>query len=290
MQRAGYTVDLFATTGPNTAGALALDAARHGCDCVLAAGGDGTVNEALNGIAGDPEAAKSVVFGVLPAGTANVFANEVSFANRPDHAANQLLQAEAIRISVGRFQEDGRPPRYFALMAGIGLDARIVYDLDAGLKNQFGKLAYWHGGVRQLRKPIPQFTLTVNSEEYRASFALVTRVRNYGGDFEIARRILLTDSDFEVVIFNNRYWQDYIRFFFAVVLNRLDRTRGVVLTRASQVRLTAAEDNRIYVQTDGEAVGRLPAAISIVPDAIKMLLPKRYVEKARRTRELALVE
>jgi diacylglycerol kinase family enzyme len=112
-------------------------------------------------------------------------------------------------------------------------------------------------------------------------------VRNYGGDFEIARRIRLTDSDFEVVIFTNNRWQDYLRFFASVVLNRLDRTPGVHVARATELRFTAPEDQRIYVQTDGESVGNLPATISIVPNALKILLPKRYLEDSRRSRELA---
>jgi YegS/Rv2252/BmrU family lipid kinase len=287
FERAGYSVRLFATTGPNSAGEVAAQAADSGCQCILAAGGDGTINEAINGIARHSGSPHQIVFGVLPGGTANVFANEVGFRNRPDHAARQILDAEPAHISLGLFQEPGREARYFLLMAGVGLDARIVYELDAGLKSRIGKLAYWHGGYRQLGRPVPRFSVSVNGADYRASFALVTRVRNYGGDFEIARRIRLTDSDFEVVIFTNNRWQDYLRFFASVVLKRLECTPGVHLARATELRFTAPEDQRIYVQTDGESVGNLPATISIVPDAVRILLPKRYLEESRRSRELA---
>jgi YegS/Rv2252/BmrU family lipid kinase len=287
LERAGYSVELFATTGPNSAGDVAAQAADRGCQCILAAGGDGTINEAINGIARYAGSPDPVIFGVLPAGTANVFANEVGFSNRPDVAARQLLDAEPVHVALGLFQEAGREPRYFLLMAGIGLDARIVYELDAGLKRRVGKLAYWHGGFRQLGRPVPRFSIAVNGTEYKASFALITRVRNYGGDFEIARRIQLTDNDFEVIVFTNNQWQDYLRFFAAVVLNRLDRTPGVLLTRATEMQLTAPEDQRIYVQTDGESVGNLPATISIAPDAVRMLLPARYIAQCRRSRELA---
>jgi len=172
-------------------------------------------------------------------------------------------------------------------MAGVGLDARIVYELDASLKSRIGKLAYWHGGFRQLGRPVPRFSIAMNGAEYKASFALMARVRNYGGDFEIARRIQLPDNDFEVVVFTHNHWQDYLRFFGGVVLNRLDRTPGVILTRATEVRLTAPEDQRIYVQTDGESVGNLPATVSIVPEAVRILLPARYIAQCRRSRELA---
>jgi YegS/Rv2252/BmrU family lipid kinase len=272
LQNAGARVELFATHAPQVAGELACKAVDAGCDLILAAGGDGTINEVVNGIAGS-----NVLFGVLPGGTANVLANEIGFANRPDRAAKQLLDAIPVRIALGSLERDAQPRRYFVLMAGVGLDARIVYELDLELKGKLGKLAYWHGGFRQFGRPVPRFHLTVNGSQYCASFALITRVRNYGGDFEIARQIRLTDSDFEIVVFQNHQWQDYLRFFGAVMTNRLHSTAGVVLTRATRVEVNGPEDQRIYIQTDGEALGILPATIGIVPDALTLLMPKRYV-------------
>jgi diacylglycerol kinase (ATP) len=259
------------TPGPEMAGQLACHAIDAGCDLILAAGGDGTINETVNGIAGS-----NVPFGILPAGTANVLANEIGLSNRPDHAAKQILDAIPVRIALGALERPGLPRRHFVLMAGVGLDARIVYELDLDLKGKLGKLAYWHGGFRQFGRPVPRFHISVNGTQYCASFALITRVRNYGGDFEIARKIRLTDNDFEVVVFQNRQWQDYLRFFGAVMTNRLATTSGVALTRATRVEVNAPEDERIYIQIDGEAVGVLPATISTIPDALTLLVPKRY--------------
>lgn len=253
------------------AGELACKAAVAGCDLILAAGGDGTINETVNGIAGS-----RIPFGVLPAGTANVLANEIGLANRPDYAAKQLLDATPVRIALGVLERPDQPSRHFVLMAGVGLDARIVYELDLDLKGKLGKLAYWHGGFRQFGRPVPRFHLAVNGLRYCASFALITRVRNYGGDFEIARRVRLTDNDFEVVVFQNHEWQDYLRFFGAVMTNRLHNTNGVAIARATKVDVDAPEDQRIYIQTDGEAVGVLPATVSTIPDALTLLMPKSY--------------
>lgn len=273
FRKAGRQVELYATTGPNKAGELARAAIKDGCNLILAAGGDGTINEAVNGIAGSP-----IAFGALPAGTANVLANEVGLSNRPDRAAVQLLHAVPTRISLGALDRTGLPRRHFVLMAGVGLDARIVYELDLDLKARLGKLAYWHGGFRQLGRPVPRFHICVDGVDRQASFALITRVRNYGGDFQIARRIKLTDRDFEIVIFEEYEWQDYLRFFGAVVTNTLYDTPGVTVCRATQAVLRAPDDNRIYVQTDGEAIGNLPATITTVPDALTLLIPKRYAE------------
>jgi diacylglycerol kinase (ATP) len=271
FQKAGRHVELFATPGPNKAGELARKVAHAGCDLVLAAGGDGTINEAINGLIG-----ANVVFGALPAGTANVLANELGMSSRPDRAASQLLHAVPTRIALGAYDRPGHPRRHFALMAGVGLDARIVYELDLNLKARLGKLAYWHGGFRQLGRPVPQFTISVNGVSHRASFALITRVRNYGGDFEIAKRVRLTDSDFEIVIFQNREWHDYLRFFGAIVPNRLYTTPGVTLCRGTEATVISPEDSRIYVQADGEAIGGVPATILTVPDALTLLIPRQY--------------
>jgi diacylglycerol kinase (ATP) len=274
LQDDGGHVELFVTPGPQKAAELACRAIECGCELILAAGGDGTINEVVNGMAGT-----NVQFGILPAGTANVLANEIGFSNRPDHAARQLLHAVPVRIALGLLEQPDKAPRYFVLMAGVGLDARIVYELDVDLKSKLGKLAYWHGGLRQFGRPVPRFHLAVNGSDYCASFALITRVRNYGGDFEIARRVRLTDNDFEVVIFQNYEWQDYIRFFGAVITNRLYGTDGVTVTRTTRVDLKPTEDKRIYIQIDGESTGVLPASVAVVPDALTFLMPKRYADQ-----------
>ncbi|MDP9171845.1 MAG: hypothetical protein M3N54_14610, partial [Acidobacteriota bacterium] len=253
------------------AGEMARTAIDSGCDLILAAGGDGTINEAVNGMAGS-----EVAFGALPAGTANVLANEIGLSPRPDRAAAELLHAVPTRIALGAIDRVGLARRHFVLMAGIGLDARIVYELNLPLKARLGKLAYWHGGLRQLGRPVPRFTIRVGETDHLASFALLTRVRNYGGDFEIARRVKLTDGDFEIVIFENNRWHDYLRFFGAVVANSLYSTRGVTVYRAADALLSCPGDKRIYLQIDGEAVGNLPAAIVTVPDALTLLIPRTY--------------
>lgn len=273
FEKAGKRVDLMPTERPNQAGLLAARALEEGCDLVLAAGGDGTINEAVNGLAGS-----RVLFGVLPSGTANVLANEVGLAGRPDHAARQLLEAVPARISLGRVQSPDAD-RYFLLLAGIGLDARIVKELDLDLKRKIGKLAYWHGGFRQFGRAMPKFRIRANGEEFAASFALVTRVRNYGGDFEIARRVRLTDDDFEVIITQRQQWSHFLKFIIAVACNRLDKLDSVVIARASSVELTAPDDDEVYIQADGEALWTVPASITTVPDALTLLLPKQYLAR-----------
>lgn len=262
---------MYPTKAPGQAGDLARQAIAEGCDLVLAAGGDGTINEAINGIAGT-----DVVFGALPAGTANVLANEVGLPNRPDHAAKFLLDAVPTRIALGALDTPGQKRRYFALMAGIGLDARIVRDLDLNLKAKVGKLAYWQAGLRQIGRTLERFQAEIDTRTFEASFVLVTRVRNYGGDFEIAKQIRITDPDFEVVVFERHSWYDYLRVIGGILTNRLNRTRGVTVCRAASLKFSPLPDQAVYMQADGEELGPIPAVVTAVPNALTLLLPKRY--------------
>ena len=271
LRRAGREVELMPTTGPNMAGTLGRDAIDRGFDMLLAAGGDGTINEVLNGIVGS-----KIVFGALPSGTANVLANEIGLSGRPDRAAAELLEALPVRVAVGAFDQSGRPRRYFLLMVGAGLDARIVHELDLGLKQKWGKLSYWHGGLRQLGREMPRLRVAVNGHQFEGGFALISRVRNYGGDFEIAKSVRLTDNDFEIVVLDQLRFPDLAKFLGAVMLNRLNALKGVSVVRGCRAELTPVSNEPVHVQSDGEAIGMAPATVSLVPDAVTLLLPKRY--------------
>ena len=270
---AGHEVELFATPGPNKAGEVAKSAIAQGCDMILAAGGDGTINETVNGMVNSP-----VAFGILPGGTANVLANEIGLSTRLHWAAQDLLTAAPTRVALGAVDLPGRPRRHFVMMAGVGLDARIVYNLDLDLKKKLGKMAYWQAGFGQLTKAIEHFNIAVDGSQYESSFVLATRVRNYGGDFEIARRIRLTDDDFEVVIFHVEHWVEYLRFLGGVVTNSLENAKGVTILRAKELSLRAGK-KQIYIQTDGEVLGALPATVSVVPRALNLLLPAKYLSQ-----------
>lgn len=268
----GHRVTPVQTTGPRTAQDIARRCIENGADCVLAAGGDGTMNEVLNGVAGS-----NVPMGIIPAGTANVLGVELRIAGGAVGAANELHEYVPRRISLGCIRNAANPDgRYFGLMLGAGLDAMIVYSINADLKSRFGKGAYWLAGFSQLGKRFPVFTTTISERQHRCSFALASRVRNYGGDITIAPTASLLDEDFELVLFEGEQSWVYLRYFLGILTSRLARTAGVTLCRAKQLRLDCASDPRIYVQVDGEYAGSLPAEVQLVPDALTLLVPPRF--------------
>ena len=243
---------------------------------MLAAGGDGTINETAEGLVGSP-----VPLGILPAGTANVLATEMRLGRSWEESARCLAVCRPRRIAVGHVQTCGRPPRHFLLMAGAGLDAHVVYRVNPGLKARTGKFAYWVAGWSLVGRALPQIRATVDGSEHECSFALIARVRNYGGDFEIARDTTLFDETFEVVLFEGRNTARYVKYFAGMATNRLRGMRGVEVLRARDIRLEPLPGELAYLQIDGEFAGALPAAITIIPDALTLLVPPGYSDLAR---------
>ena len=242
----------------------------------MAAGGDGTINEVAEGMVHS-----QVPLGVLPGGTANVLAMEMKLGSKLERAAAKIEECRPCRISIGELHgEGGAISRHFLLMAGVGLDAHIVYHISAGLKARTGKFAYWVAGWSLLGRRLPEFEVQVDGRNQLCSFALLSRVRNYGGDFEIARDISLFDDDFEVILFEGSSSLRYVPYFAGLAVNRLHGMKGVTVLRARDVRIAKPEDNRVYVQVDGESAGHLPAEIRIVPQALTLLAPPEYKRRA----------
>ena len=254
---------ILPTDAAGHATALAREAAALGADLVLVLGGDGTVNEAANGLAGS-----DIPLAVLPAGTANVLAVELGLGSRMGGALARLPSYEARRIALGRLTA-GKEQRYFVSMAGIGLDAKIVTRVDPALKDRAGKLAYWAAGLTQLPSRLEPVEIRVNGFLHQCGFALVSRVRNYGGDLEIARGASLDRDDFEIVLFEGTHPLRYVCYLLGAGLRQVQKMPGVRTLRA----LRATMLSEAHVQIDGEYAGRMQARVEIVPAALTLMMP-----------------
>lgn len=278
LTAAGYETFMVPTSGPGAAVALARGWVADGVGLIVAAGGDGTINETAEGMVHS-----AVPLGILPAGTANVLATETGMSCNLETAARELLTYTPERISVGRlhFNNSSSGIRHFLLMAGVGLDARVIYNLSGPLKTNLGKVAYWITAFGLMGRRLEEFSVNIEDRNYRCSFALVSKVRNYGGDLEIARATSLFDDQFEVVLFRGENSVRYLRYFVGVVMNRLDGMKGVSILRAHKLHVSPVRDSRIYIQVDGEYAGHLPGSVDIVKDAITLLLPPLYKRRAK---------
>jgi YegS/Rv2252/BmrU family lipid kinase len=267
----GIWAEPVSTTGPRTAEACAQRAVDENVDMILVAGGDGTINEVINGVT-----PSRIPVGIVPAGTANVLACELGLGTRYQKAVSMVSECVPERVALGRLTNAEGEQRYFLLMAGVGLDAEIVYNLSGSMKAWAGKAAYWIGGFSHLLRGVRQFDATIRGHTMRCGFALASRVRNYGGDLEIARGANLLEDDFEIVLFRGRNPLRYGIYFAGVLGGFLPRIRGIQVERATRAEFTAPEDSRVYVQVDGEFAGHLPASIEIVPDALSLLVPADF--------------
>jgi diacylglycerol kinase family enzyme len=133
-------------------------------------------------------------------------------------------------------------------------------------------------GWSLLGRRLAEFDVEIAGERRKCSFALLSKVRNYGGDFEIARNVTLLHDQFEVVLFEGGSSTRYVKYFAGMALNRLSGMRGVTVVRADRVTISPADERQAHVQIDGELGGMLPAEIRIVPDALTLLAPDGYGE------------
>jgi diacylglycerol kinase family enzyme len=231
------------------------------------------LNEALNGMPGC-----DVPLGILPGGTANVLAMELGIGSRMRSVAARLGEFVPCPVSAGLLRCREIPKgRHFLLMAGAGLDAAIVQKVSLPLKAATGKFAYWVAGLCKLPELVTPLSVRSESGARRCGFALVSRVRNYGGDLSIARSVSLTDDDFEVVLFEGRVPLRYGVYFAALLAGVHARLPGVTVFRSRKLELEPAGAKEVHIQIDGELAGSLPATVEIVPQAIQLLVPPSYL-------------
>ena len=273
-------VRLAPTTGPETAGALAKEAVANGATTVVAFGGDGTINEVANGLIGS-----AIPLGVLPGGTANVLCVEMGLGTNPEKAAKRLVGAsEPVRIAVGEMTRPDGFSRYFLVMAGIGLDAIVVTEVNRTMKKHLGKVAYWIAGFGLAARTLPQFDLVLAGETSRRSFVLASRVRNYGGDLEIAKRVSLLEPCFETVAFTGVNSLRYLPYLAGVAVGQVGKIPGVTVAPATLLTCGPVNGGRVPVHLDGELAGHLPAEFRVVPDALTLLMPAKYARRAKEQR------
>lgn len=258
---------ILATDAAGHATELARDAVERGADLVLVLGGDGTINEAANGLA-----YSGVPLGVLPAGTANVLAMELGLGSHLGPAIEKLSHSPSRRVAMGRLNMPGTAPRYFLCMAGAGLDAKVVHEINPALKERTGKLAYWAAGLAQVVADFDQLDVRVLGETYRCGFLLASRVRNYGGDLEIASGASLYRSDFELVLFEGTQALRYAGYMLGVLGRRVQKMNGVRTMAAQCIEITVPA----HLQIDGDYAGYQAARLEIAPEALTLLIPPSY--------------
>jgi diacylglycerol kinase (ATP) len=287
---AGAKVDagLVVTQSSSDAADQARKAIAEGCETVFACGGDGTVHDVLQAIAGT-----RVALGVVPMGTANALAHDLGLPLEPAKAVKAVIEGQSRRIAVGRVQVrglDGSPTvRYFTVAVGVGVDAHLFYKLHAGVKQRMGMAAYYHKAWHLwFTHSMERFVVScgnedMSSERADATEMLAVRIRNFGGALqELAPGASLDRNDLRVVTCRSSSRLAYLSYVTRSLLRANWSVPGVELAYSEKVRCDygprdandLTEVNRVYVEADGELVGTLPAEVTIIPDALTLLAPQ----------------
>jgi YegS/Rv2252/BmrU family lipid kinase len=260
----GWQVDILNTDSPGHGIDLAREAAASGAGAVFACGGDGTVNEVVNGLAGT-----DCALGVLRGGMGNVFAKEVGISRRPERALTSQLNGDRRRFDLGRVND-----RRFLLMAGVGIDAEVVRAVPDPWKRRLGSTSYALWALKFLlsSRPTPA-ELTIDGESRHANlfWLLLGNTRSYGGIADITGQALVDDGCLDAYLFEGSGYAWTALTFLKLALRRHHGARGVSFHHASHLSI---ETPGLAIQADGEYICETPATFTVEPHALDVLLPK----------------
>ena len=254
---------ICATSRAGEAEALARHAAQEGFEKIVAAGGDGTINEVVNGLAGS-----NAALGLLPIGTMNVFATELGLPAHDLQLCWNIIQGEHTRL-VDLPSANGK---YFVQLAGVGLDAQVVKETSLTLKRSFGPLSYLISAAQiAAREPPRLFLESENSPIDEGSFVLVGNGRLYGGPFPFFKHAAIDDGLFDVIAFKRLGYLEIIKYLQDVVFSSEIRVPDIEYFQTRRLRVTS--DREVPVELDGELVGNCPVEFQLRERTLRVLTP-----------------
>ena len=273
----GIDADLAETTGPGHATEIAVRAAAENRGLLIACGGDGTLNEIVNGLAAHQNGHR-VPLALLPGGTANILAKELDLPWDIPRAAEKLVHGTVKEIALGLATPLEQPAKkkYFLSVAGAGPDGMIVYSVSLGLKSRVGIIAYWWEGLREVfRYRFPHFRVVSGARKTNASLVIVGRTQNYGGPFKITTEADLFEDRFEILTLATQSGLRYLSYLPSLWFNKLRGTEGVEFFKSDAVVCEPLDSRPVHAQIDGEPLARLPVEFRIIPRALKLLVPRK---------------
>src|SRR6267154_1774112 len=254
----GWTVDVVETAAAGDARRLAesCDVARHAV--IAVAGGDGTINEVVNGLARRGDAAPAL--GIVPLGTANVLAHELGLGFSAAVIARTIIAGHEL------------------LMPGAGFDAKVVAGVSAPFKRRWGRAAYvWRSLVETRRYRPVRYGVEIDGVRHEASSVRVTSRRHYAGPYVVAPAAALGEPLLHVCLFERWGRAHTLRFGLALLMGRLPRAGGYRVVAGCDVRISvlsdAGETGRQPVQIDGDDALTLPVSIGLAAGAVRLLRP-----------------
>lgn len=262
----GYAVEVLCTGKSGDAETFAREAVRQEPHLIIAAGGDGTINEVMNGMV-----FSGIPLGIFPLGTTNVLAREIYPRRDRNTVLESIISGRSRSVALGRITcltGDTLQSRYFCLMAGVGFDGQTVRDVNLHLKKHAGPGAYVLSGLRTLLSYAPgEISLTIDGKPARGYAAIIGNISRYGGDFKITPDARIDEPSFYACVFQGRKRTNLLRYVFMLPFGRHIRARDVLYLRAEEITIAGSSP----VQIDGDYLGTTPATITVVKDAIRLI-------------------
>jgi YegS/Rv2252/BmrU family lipid kinase len=252
------------TLNPGEAEGLAQRAVDEGFTRIVAAGGDGTISQVANGLAGS-----NATLGVLPMGSVNVFAMELGLPLHNLQRCWDIIEDTNIR----RVDLPIANGRYFVQLAGVGLDAQVVKETSLAFKRSFGPLSYLISAAQiAARQPPKLFIESENTSVEEGSFVLVGNGRLYGGPFPFFKHAIIDDGLFDVVVFKRLGYLEIVKYLQDVVFSSDIKVPEIEYFQTGQLRITSEQD--VPLELDGELAGNCPVDFRIRARVLRVLVPR----------------
>lgn len=279
LEKITHEVHVERTTGPEDATLRANGAVERGSKVIIAAGGDGTINEVINGMMG-----KDAILGIIPFGSVNVLARQLKIPLNFDAAWRVIEQGVTQTIDVVKIdyvlpaqnsqaKEDQIRSRYFVQLAGVGLDAQVVQEVTSEKKKKWGPLIYAFEFLKLASKPFPKISVKIDEEPpLEGAFVLLGNGQYYAGPFSVFKYAALSDGRLDVCIFESMGYFRLLKYLIAIMLGTHTKTKGIQYRQGENIEISSL--SKTPVEVDGEFIGYLPARFTVLPRALKILVPR----------------
>lgn len=285
FRAAGVETETCATARPGSAIQQVQEACGRGFDTVVACGGDGTANEALNGImrACSTRECVDVALGLVPLGSGNLLASDLGLPADPVEAAKKLMTYQPSEFRPGLVSSlgpNGPEKRYFLVAAGVGADAELMYRTAVKAKERWGRNAYFLEMARMaIHGRYPMFEVEWEDEQGNrphgaAMLAMCVRAGSFPGLLSLVNLgTSLLRHDFCLLLFRTNKIRRFLSYFAGVATGRNWKVKDVEAIHTKWFRCTAIPGMKaVHSQADGELLGTLPAELTIESRPVKLLM------------------
>ncbi|ANS73196.1 lipid kinase [Paenibacillus yonginensis] len=264
LDMAGIETSCHATNGEGDATREAADAVYRGYDIIIAAGGDGTLNEVINGMAGKDDLPP---LGIFPMGTTNDFARAMGISRRWEDYCDLIINGATRPIDIGKAND-----RYFINIAGGGSLTQLTYEVPSRLKTMIGQLAYYMKGIEKMVNLSPT-ELTIAAEGYEPMHGefmmfLIANSNSVGGFEKLAPDARIDDGLLDVIAVKRCNLAEFIRLVTMALRGDHFNDSHVVYFKTKRMEITSP--GPVLLNLDGELGGQLPGVFEILPSHMQI--------------------